>query len=157
MTEYLLPKLRVHQPDLLFFSSGFDAHYDDMYHFLTEDDYYWMTKSIGDVVHANGGRIVSVLEGGYSLSSPILTPRQKAPTPAGAAKPKKKGGGATKPVDDKEEVVFAQVQNDGGLVKGVLSHVAALAGVDNWVPKPERMSSTKGGLNTVDVVSTEIA
>ena len=153
MTEYLLPKLRVHQPDLLFFSSGFDAHYDDMYHFLTEDDYYWMTKCINDVVLANGGRTVSVLEGGYSLSSPILTPRQKAPTPAGAAKTKKKGG-ANKPADDKEEVVFAQVQNDGGLVKGVLSHVAALAGVENWIPKPEQMSDT---VNAVDVISTEVA
>ena len=91
----LLPKLASFQPHLLFISAGFDAHYDDMYHYLTEDDYHWMTKQLihacnvqGKVPHnrdnATGtGResddngyyyqgevkVVSVLEGGYSLSS----------------------------------------------------------------------------------------
>jgi acetoin utilization deacetylase AcuC-like enzyme len=32
----LLPRLRAFCPDLLFISAGFDAHYDDMYHYLSE-------------------------------------------------------------------------------------------------------------------------
>jgi acetoin utilization deacetylase AcuC-like enzyme len=34
--EMLLPYLHTFKPDLLLISSGFDAHYDDMYHWLTE-------------------------------------------------------------------------------------------------------------------------
>lgn len=33
----------------------------------------------------------------------------------------------------KKAAKFAQEVGDGGLVKGVLAHVAALAGVDSWV------------------------
>jgi acetoin utilization deacetylase AcuC-like enzyme len=57
---------------MIFFSAGFDAHReDDMASLnLTEADYAWVTERIRDVAlrHA-GGRLVSVLEGGYALSA----------------------------------------------------------------------------------------
>jgi acetoin utilization deacetylase AcuC-like enzyme len=55
---------------MIFISAGFDAHWeDDMGGLaLRENDYFWVTEILKDVAnrHANG-RIVSALEGGYSL------------------------------------------------------------------------------------------
>lgn len=68
----VLPRLEAFRPQMLFVSAGFDAHReDDMAQFgLTEADYTWITQHLVDVAarHA-GGRIVSVLEGGYDLSA----------------------------------------------------------------------------------------
>ena len=62
-------------------SSGFDAHYDDMYHWLTEQDFEWVTREMISAVNFHGRpgtpapgrpqgfhyegvcRVVSVLEG----------------------------------------------------------------------------------------------
>jgi acetoin utilization deacetylase AcuC-like enzyme len=66
------PRLEAHRPEMIFISAGFDAHReDDMGQLgLVEQDYVWMTQRIKDVAkrHAKG-RIVSCLEGGYSLSA----------------------------------------------------------------------------------------
>ncbi len=71
-TARILPRLEAFRPQMLFFSAGFDGHReDDMAQFgLVEADYIWITEQVMDVAarHA-GGRIVSVLEGGYDLSS----------------------------------------------------------------------------------------
>jgi len=70
VTERWLPALERFQPQMLFFSAGFDAHReDDMGGFgLREADYAWVTEQIKELAvrHANR-RIVSVLEGGYAL------------------------------------------------------------------------------------------
>ncbi len=67
-----IPRLEAHKPELIFISAGFDAHReDDMGQMgLVEQDYAWITQRIKDVAirHAKG-RIVSCLEGGYSLSA----------------------------------------------------------------------------------------
>jgi acetoin utilization deacetylase AcuC-like enzyme len=67
-----IPRLEEHRPEMIFISAGFDAHReDDMGQMgLVEQDYAWITQRIKDVArrHANG-RIVSCLEGGYSLSA----------------------------------------------------------------------------------------
>jgi acetoin utilization deacetylase AcuC-like enzyme len=67
---YWLPALESFRPEMIFVSAGFDAHRDDDMAMLnlTEADYAWVTESIKTVAgrHA-GGRIVSVLEGGYEL------------------------------------------------------------------------------------------
>ncbi len=67
-----IPRLEEHKPQMIFISAGFDAHReDDMGQLgLVEQDYAWITQRIKDVAlrHANG-RIVSCLEGGYSLSA----------------------------------------------------------------------------------------
>jgi acetoin utilization deacetylase AcuC-like enzyme len=65
-----LPALETFKPEMLFISAGFDAHRDDDMAMLNlvEADYAWVTGKIRAVAdrHA-GGRIVSVLEGGYEL------------------------------------------------------------------------------------------
>ena len=71
-TAQIMPRLETHRPQMLFFSAGFDGHReDDMAQFgLVEADYAWITEQVMDVAarHAEG-RIVSLLEGGYDLSS----------------------------------------------------------------------------------------
>ena len=69
---YWLPALEAFEPQMLFVSAGFDAHREDelaMLNFV-EADYAWVTEKLKAVAdkHA-GGRIVSLLEGGYSLSA----------------------------------------------------------------------------------------
>lgn len=67
-----LPRLRAFQPEMIFVSAGFDAHYeDDMASLgLVESDYAWVTDQIKQVAGEFAmGRIVSVLEGGYALSA----------------------------------------------------------------------------------------
>jgi acetoin utilization deacetylase AcuC-like enzyme len=70
VTEVWLPALNDFRPELILFSAGFDAHVEDdmaMLRFV-DSDYAWVTRQVKAVAdrHAKG-RIVSVLEGGYSL------------------------------------------------------------------------------------------
>jgi acetoin utilization deacetylase AcuC-like enzyme len=68
----VLPSLRRHAPDLLIMSAGFDAHHLDPLGNLNlfEDDYAWVTQKLIDVARERcGGRVVSVLEGGYDLAA----------------------------------------------------------------------------------------
>ena len=70
ITEEWLPALDNFQPEMIFISAGFDAHIEDEMSQLrlNESDYAWITEKIKVVAkrHAKG-RIVSALEGGYSL------------------------------------------------------------------------------------------
>ncbi len=71
-SDIIIPALRDHNPELIFISAGFDAHYeDDMGSLgLVESDYIWVTTQIKNLAEDCGHkRIVSLLEGGYSLSS----------------------------------------------------------------------------------------
>jgi acetoin utilization deacetylase AcuC-like enzyme len=66
----ILPALRKHHPDLIIISAGFDAHRDDPLAGLNlvEEDFAYVTRALIEVAQACcGGRIVSVLEGGYDL------------------------------------------------------------------------------------------
>ena len=66
----MLPRLRVFRPDLIVISAGFDAHMRDPLANLNllEADFDWATRKLMEVADAcAGGRIVSVLEGGYDL------------------------------------------------------------------------------------------
>lgn len=70
VTERWLPALERFQPQMLFFSAGFDAHReDDMGGFgLREADYVWVTEQVKELAARHASRrIVSVLEGGYAL------------------------------------------------------------------------------------------
>jgi acetoin utilization deacetylase AcuC-like enzyme len=68
--QHWIPALEAFKPEMLFVSAGFDAHRDDDMAMLrlVESDYAWVTAKIKETAgrHA-GGRIVSVLEGGYEL------------------------------------------------------------------------------------------
>jgi acetoin utilization deacetylase AcuC-like enzyme len=65
-----LPALERFKPQMVLISAGFDAHAQDPLGGLAliEDDYAWITRELQIVAarHAQG-RIVSMLEGGYSL------------------------------------------------------------------------------------------
>lgn len=66
----ILPQLRKFDPELIIVSAGFDAHYRDPLASLNlkADDFGWVTRKLMDVADSSaGGRIVSVLEGGYDL------------------------------------------------------------------------------------------
>ena len=70
--DHWLPALDEHRPELIFVSAGFDAHREDPLANLklVEADYAWVTREIARVAAKHGqGRIVSSLEGGYSLSA----------------------------------------------------------------------------------------
>lgn len=67
-----LPRLREFKPQLLLLSAGFDAHYEDDLGGmrLFESDFAWVTQQLMEVAQESaGGRIVSLLEGGYVLSA----------------------------------------------------------------------------------------
>jgi acetoin utilization deacetylase AcuC-like enzyme len=72
VTGAWIPALEAFAPQMVFFSAGFDAHIEDDMAMLrlVDADYAWVTQQVKDVAdrHA-GGRIVSVLEGGYALSA----------------------------------------------------------------------------------------
>ncbi|MDQ2778601.1 MAG: histone deacetylase family protein, partial [Pseudomonadota bacterium] len=68
--ETMLPALRDFAPELLIISAGFDAHGDDALGGLrlTDDDFHWVTAELMKVADVCcSGRVVSVLEGGYSV------------------------------------------------------------------------------------------
>jgi acetoin utilization deacetylase AcuC-like enzyme len=68
--EAILPALRTFSPDLVIISAGFDAHERDPLGglLLKDSDYAWMTRALLDVAQDTaGGRVVSILEGGYDL------------------------------------------------------------------------------------------
>jgi len=72
VSDYWLPALHAHKPEMIFVSAGFDAHReDDMAQLgLLEADYAWITRQIKTVAAAYAkGRIVSVLEGGYNTQA----------------------------------------------------------------------------------------
>ena len=66
----ILPRLRAFKPDFLVISAGFDAHTRDPLANLNlvEADYTWVTQKLMDIAEQSaGGRVVSMLEGGYDL------------------------------------------------------------------------------------------
>jgi acetoin utilization deacetylase AcuC-like enzyme len=66
----MLPALRAFNPQLLIISAGFDAHRLDPLAGLNleDEDFHWITKELVRIAEAScEGRIVSILEGGFSL------------------------------------------------------------------------------------------
>ncbi|MDM0016443.1 histone deacetylase family protein [Variovorax saccharolyticus] len=67
-----MPRLEEFKPQMIFVSAGFDAHRDDELGQLrlNEHDFGWITSRVVDVARRHsGGRIVSMLEGGYNLDA----------------------------------------------------------------------------------------
>lgn len=207
VSRMLLPRLAKFQPDLLFISAGFDgtypyvwgsvnlsftivgfsaiAHTDDMYHFLNETDFHWLTSAltrasnglVGDADvcgesssattgalnqdtkdsqdkngAANSGTsdgdsgagagvsgqcqrrpvgVISVLEGGYSLSSP--TPAVTISRSSSLNTRNKQGKKASAAAAPVVAPKYGIVPGDGGLVKGILAHTAAMCGIDDFL------------------------
>jgi acetoin utilization deacetylase AcuC-like enzyme len=67
-----VPAIEAFRPDLILLSAGFDAHRDDPIADLecTEEAYVHMTRRVLELADRHcGGRVVSVLEGGYRVES----------------------------------------------------------------------------------------
>jgi acetoin utilization deacetylase AcuC-like enzyme len=67
-----MPALDDFAPQLIIFSAGFDAHAEDDMAMLRfgDADYGWVTEQLKAVAERHGGgRMVSMLEGGYALSA----------------------------------------------------------------------------------------
>jgi len=70
--QIILPRLREFAPQLVMISAGFDAHRLDPLADLNlvADDYAWVTRELVDIAQKfASGRVVSSLEGGYSLTA----------------------------------------------------------------------------------------
>ena len=68
----ILPRLEDFKPDLIVISAGFDAHQRDPLANLNlrEADFGWATQKLMQLAETSaGGRVVSVLEGGYDLDA----------------------------------------------------------------------------------------
>jgi acetoin utilization deacetylase AcuC-like enzyme len=68
--QAILPRVQGFGPDLVIISAGFDAHYRDPLGNLNlrEADFAWATQRLMAVAQIRcGGRVVSLLEGGYDL------------------------------------------------------------------------------------------
>ena len=66
----ILPRIEAFSPDVVVNSAGFNAHHRDVLSNLNliEADYAWVTLRLMEIAKRRcGGRIVSVLEGGYHL------------------------------------------------------------------------------------------
>ena len=66
LDDLILPRIAAFRPDLVIVSAGFDAHRRDPLGQveLDEADFAWATRRVMDLT---GGRLVSLLEGGYDL------------------------------------------------------------------------------------------
>jgi acetoin utilization deacetylase AcuC-like enzyme len=67
-SETILPRLAAFRPDFILLSAGFDADYRDPLAQLNwhPDDFSWLTLKLREAAQSLcGGRIVSMLEGGY--------------------------------------------------------------------------------------------
>ncbi len=70
VTEHWLPRLAAFAPELILVSAGFDGHQADAMAGLNliDEDYAWVTRRLCEqAAQSAGGRIVSMLEGGYEL------------------------------------------------------------------------------------------
>lgn len=72
MRAEMLPALRRFGAELIIISAGLDAHFKDPLGGLnfTDDDFHWITAELMKVADESAhGRVVSILEGGYSLDA----------------------------------------------------------------------------------------
>jgi acetoin utilization deacetylase AcuC-like enzyme len=69
--DSLMPAAKKFRPDLLLISAGFDSRIDDLLgqFTLSDDDFADLTRAVMEMAETHaGGRVVSLLEGGYNLS-----------------------------------------------------------------------------------------
>lgn len=70
VTSRILPRLEAFAPDLIIISAGFDAHWRDPLANLRleAEDFAWATHKVMEAARRHcGGKVVSLLEGGYDL------------------------------------------------------------------------------------------
>lgn len=70
--QKFLPELAAYRPEIILISAGFDAHRLDPLADLNlqADDYFWLSQELAAIAKQfSEGRIISMLEGGYSLTA----------------------------------------------------------------------------------------
>ncbi len=70
--QKLLPELNAYQPEIILISAGFDGHRLDPLADLNlqAEDYFWLSLELAKIANDHSrGRIISMLEGGYSLTA----------------------------------------------------------------------------------------
>ncbi len=70
--QKFLPELVAYKPEIVLISAGFDAHRLDPLADLNlqAEDYFWLSRELADIANQfSNGRIISMLEGGYSLTA----------------------------------------------------------------------------------------
>jgi len=70
--ERVIPAIDGFRPEIILISAGFDAHRDDPLAglCLSSECYNWMTQRVMELAdHHAGGRVISLLEGGYNLQA----------------------------------------------------------------------------------------
>lgn len=70
LTTDMIPALKSFQPEVMLLSAGFDGHSSDLMSEinLSAEGYKFISETILNLVNRYcGGRVVSVLEGGYNL------------------------------------------------------------------------------------------
>jgi len=68
----IIPAIKKYKPEIILISAGFDAHRDDPLANvnLSTECFKWMTERITETAtDICGGRIISLLEGGYNLET----------------------------------------------------------------------------------------
>ena len=75
----VLPRLLEFKPDLILLSSGFDGHRNDGlnkgFGVLTETDFAYITSEVMKIANTVcGGRVISILEGGYNVLGGCASP-----------------------------------------------------------------------------------
>ena len=68
--DSLMPAMEQFRPELLMISAGFDSREGDLLgrFTLTDEDFTDLTRAVLEMAERSaGGRVISVLEGGYSL------------------------------------------------------------------------------------------
>jgi acetoin utilization deacetylase AcuC-like enzyme len=68
--QCLLPAMQTYRPELVLISAGFDSRIDDLLgrFTLTDQDFVDLTIAVREIADRSaGGRVVSMLEGGYNL------------------------------------------------------------------------------------------
>jgi acetoin utilization deacetylase AcuC-like enzyme len=71
LKQHLVPAMKAYRPELVLISAGFDSRIDDLLgrFTLTDEDFVDLTRAVREIADASaGGRVVSVMEGGYNLS-----------------------------------------------------------------------------------------
>ena len=74
----VIPRIYEFKPDIIFLSAGFDGHENEIinhnYMNLTEFDYAFITQKMQYLANKFcNGRLISVLEGGYNISTGIIS------------------------------------------------------------------------------------
>mgnify|MGYP005839644951 CR=1 FL=1 len=70
LREVLVPAANWFKPDLILVSAGFDVHWNDLAMNVSYEGFAAMTGLVQDLARRHcGGRLVFILEGGYSLES----------------------------------------------------------------------------------------